>query len=926
MSKNNPDIPEDDRSELQDPKKSPPDSQKSNRDSTSKPHANPSTQPSPPEESKKKQSPLTPKPPPKKKKKSQKAPEGLEIVEELQRDLVVRDETIKELNLKVVEVQAQLKDALMKAEKSGNVKRDYKIAHMEDDLRHAKNDLVINSQQIEKFMEEGTKTVNQYIEKYEKAEGQIGQLKDELAIKQNLLKNKDEVYRRVIADLQEARKNIGILQVQNVKLENKNTKLLQKIEDLKDEKILLEDRLIELDSTSAKIKKQNMLVEEFNSKYYGISISEIGNEINKQMFELMVKLRKNHLYNLIKNGKDLRFLLEEEGRGDLITKLSKFHDLKDFEPENSKEQKSVKKENKPKDQNKDLKEGKKNGPKVIRKGGGFVLEKDDEDTKKKDKSNSKKAAFKSKNLKDSMSTKEWTEFVWKAKKNNPVLKRLMNISKYHKKDKNGLFKKQADLAEILTKGINLTKKNSFFGKVFKSFKRKPNDENLIKENKKLSERMDTYSKLLTMSVSEIIKYVSEAKEGIEKIEQKYSGFFSLKDPLVIERITEKKEAKEEMDPLVKLKHKEREVDELRDQLNHIKIQITDVENDYEKCSQKQLMYKTKLDLSKQDADEVKREYEVRIHDYKQALYEKDEETTKLHEAIKNMEKEIRTKETAKSGSSYELESTKKKLNEARHHQDMLTKKVQEYEEVVRVINTNLKKNNSESSEASTVSKHKLKEIEKMKIRFKVLEDELHKREDAILKLKSILAKNSKDLKHKDEEINKMLTRRMNKVENVESEQKREYEAQIEVLKEMIVGLKSQIKAKEMDGYRLESKVVSLQSQIDTIKNQEKKLNSMLRSSKPLASEYSPAIQNTKLKASTNRVRASRESTRSKPLIKSTPKVKNPANKSMYEDISNEYGSPLKQSIKNKKTSSKLQSSKPDILVSSKAKSIVGDSD
>ncbi|CAI2383623.1 unnamed protein product [Moneuplotes crassus] len=847
-----------------------------------------------------------PKATPKRKKKAPNTPENIEIVEELYRDVTVRDETIKRLNLKVIDLQAQLKDSLIKAEKSGNAKRDYKIAHMQDDLRHAKNDLVLNSQQLEKFMEEGTKTVNEYIQKYEKAEEQLGKLREEITIKQNLLKNKDEIYRRVLADLQEARKQVGTLQVGKLQLEKTNNKLLQKIAGLKDEKVTLEDRLINQDSVTNKIKKQSMLVSEFNSKYYGINISEIGQEINKHMFELMVNLRKNHLCSLIQSGKDLRHLLEEEGREDLINKLKKFHDLKDFEPEET--HKPVVDEKKPK------KKKDKKSAKAIRKGGGYVLEKDYES----DQESEKNKPLVVRKTKETMTEKEWKEYVCKVKLNNPVLKRLMNLSKHHFKGKDGIFKSHSDLAALLTKGVNYTKKqNNFLGKIFKVFKSKPTDETLIKENKELNERMDTYSKLLTMSISEIIKYVSEAKDGIEKIEDKYKGFFSLKDPSLLSQVTSKSETKEEMNPSVKLKHKEREIDELRDELNHIKIQMTDIESEYEKSTQKQLMYKSKLDLSKRDADDIKRDYQVRISDYKQALYEKDEETTKLLEAIKNLEREIRTNETVNSGSSYELESIKKKLKEAQHHQDMLTKKIREYEEVVRVINVNLKKNTSETTEASTTTKHKLREIEKMKLRFKILEDELHKREDYILALKSKLVKNSKELKHKDEEINKMITRRLDKAENIENTQKKEYESQIGVLKDMIVGLKSQIKAKDMDSYRLESKVVSLQSQIDAVKTHEQKLNSMIRSSHP-SPAYSPASINSKLKVSTSRMKASRESARSKPLIKSTPKVQNQPKHTLFSNSNTNYESPLKQSPMHRKSST-IQSTKPNILISTKEK-------
>ena len=559
-----------------------------------------------------------------------------EIIEELQRDILVRDETIKELNLKIVDLQAEIKEAENIAEKSGNAKRDYKITHMEDELRHAKNELVLNSQQIQKFMEEGTKTVDEYIAKYDKAEETIGKLKDELVIKDNLFKNKDEVYRRVIDDLQEARKNISTLQVEKLSLDNKNNSLNSTIAQLNNEINILEERLIEASSTASKIKKQNLLVEEFNSKYYGISISELGVEINKAMYEMMLQLRKDHLYAVIQNGKDLRYLLEEEGRKDLIEKLKGFHDLKDFKPIEVEKDEDSESEEEVKNENKNIK--KNSGTKIIRKGGGYEIQKD-EDMEKEDK--------KVKKTKAEMSEKEWKEKVWKAKLNNPVLKKFMTLSKHKEKGKNGEWKNKISLADLLTKGMKSAKKpNSIFGKVFKVFKSKPTDKSLIKKNEKLTKRMEMYSKLLTDSVSGIIGYVSSAKDGIEQIENNYKGFFSLRDKKLMKKIIEKEDSEDDNpDPTSKLAQKEREVNELTNELNHLKIQLSDIEDDFDKASQKERMFKTKLEQSEQDADEIKRNFENRMAEFKTALYEKDEETTKLREIIKNLGRDIRIIET-----------------------------------------------------------------------------------------------------------------------------------------------------------------------------------------------------------------------------------------------------------------------------------------
>jgi hypothetical protein len=852
------------------------------------------------------------------------------IIEELQRDIWVRDDAIKELNIKIVEIETSLKEANIKADISGNAKRDYKIAHMEDDLRHAKNELVLNSQQIEKFMEDGTKTIDEYIFKYETAEEKIGQLKDEVSVKENLLKNKDEVYRRVLDDMQEARKNISILQMEKLKLDDNNAQLDLKIMELKDEKTTLEVRLIELDSTTDKIKKQAMLVDEFNAKFYGMSIDELGNEINRSMFELMLNLRKDHLHKIIQNGKDLKVWLEEEGREDLIARLHNFKDLENFgeTEENNSPNEPEKAEEVQKEKKKIIK--KEDPPKVKRTGGGFQIQKDEE-LEKEDIVNN---TIKKKEAK--LSEKEWKDKVIKAKINNPMLKMLMNISQYKEKGKDGKWKDKVNFSVLIAKGLKKTKDpNSFLGKIFKAFKSKPKpklkdkapeskpiDEAMIKENKELHDRMDTYSKLLTMSVEEILQYVTSAKDGIEKIEDSFGGFFSLKDKKLTREILENTDNDtKNQDPVIQLSHKKREINELKNEMNIYKIQLSDLTSDLEKVSKTEKMFKTKLALSNNDFDEMKGDYEMRMSEYKHALYNKDEETTNLKENIKNLEKETRDSSTKVSGHAYELEATRKKFTEAKHHQDMLTKKIREYEDVVRVINKNLKKNTSQNTESSMNSKHKDNQIEKSKIRFRILEDELHKREELNLSCKATIQKLNKDIEYRDDQMIQMTTRRVDQNDTSATDKKyKQYDSQIEVLKEMIVGLKAQIKAKEMDGYRQETKIISLQSQIDALREQEDRMYSMASRAHPTGLDYSPSKLNKKINISAVS-NTSREVKATKPLIKSTPKVTKDPKKDKYSVMDEIMKTPSKNDTLARKSANK-QSTKPNILV--KRKSIMDD--
>jgi hypothetical protein len=589
--------------------------------------------------------------------------------------------------------------------------------------------------------------------------------------------------------------------------------------------------------------------------------------------------------------------------------------------------------NEPKKVGEDIKDKKKiikkqDSTKVKRTGGGFQIQKDEE-LEKEDKVNN---AIKKEETK--LSEKEWKDKVAKAKINNPVLKMLMNISQFKEKGKDGKWKDKVNFSVLIARGLKKTKDpNSFLGKIFKVFKSKPKpkdeapkskpiDEAMIKENEKLHDRMDTYSKLLTTSVEEILQYVTSAKDGIEKIEDSFSGFFSLKDKKLTREILDNKDNDtKNQDPVTQLSHKKREINELKNEMNIYKIQISDLTSDLEKVSKKEKMFKTKLALSNNDFDEMKGDYELRISEFKHALYNKDEETTNLKENIKNLEKETRDSSTKNTGHAYEIEATRKKLTEAKHHQDMLTKKIREYEDVVRVINKNLKKNTSQNTESSMNSKHRENQIEKSKIRFRILEDELHKREELNLTCKATIQKLNKDIEYRDDQMIQMKTRRVDQYDTSVIDKKyKQYDSQVEVLKEMIVGLKAQIKAKEMDGYRQETKIISLQSQVDALREQEDRMHSMASRAHPTGLDYTPSKLNKKINISAA-VNSSREGKRTKPLIKSTPKVTKDPKKDKYSVMDEIMKTPSKNNALANKSANK-QSSKPNILV--KRKSVMDD--
>ena len=432
-----------------------------------------------------------------------------------------------------------------------------------------------------------------------------------------------------------------------------------------------------------------------------------------------------------------------------------------------------------------------------------------------------------------------------------------------------------------------------------------------KENEDLRDQLNTYAKMMTFTATEIIKYVLSVKTGIDTIEENYKGLFSTRDKQLIRMITEAGEkAQEKSDPKDIISDLKREVSDLRNEINQLKIVNSDLEVDVQKYKKKEHSLKSKMSKQDLEIDEVRHRYEIRISEYKNVIRAKDEEITSLKEHIRSQEKLTRDYASKQNSNRYELESTKKKLAESRHHQDMMTKRIREYEDVVRVMNKNMKQNTEQSNSSHQNSKSKEQEITTVKTRNKVLEEALHKREEALLGLKSTLKKLQIESKYKDDEIDKLHVQGNFDSNNLEFDKKtRDYVAQIEVLKEMINGLKGQLKAKDMDGYRKEAKILSLQSQVDTLRARELQLENQRGYNHYNSVKYTPANVHKTVKLKSNKAKSNLDDSylksvkhttirggpqHSKPLIKSSIKVQN-----KNKDDEDDYEDPL-QKIMNAK--------------------------
>lgn len=362
---------------------------------------------------------------------------------------------------------------------------------------------------------------------------------------------------------------------------------------------------------------------------------------------------------------------------------------------------------------------------------------------------------------------EWEAKIEHAKKHNEVLIMWMTLSTTKMKDKNGIWVSKPSFS-LMFKNLKKLSNDptSLFGKAANMLRREKDSEEAIKqaeakfkkENEELKEQSDSYAKMLTFTTKKIINHIIYVKDGIDTIEENFKGLFSTRDQQLIRMITDagdKAKKHVPIDSKTIISDLKRELSDANNQLKQIRIVSTELESELLRYKKKDHALRSKVTKLGLELDETKHGYEMRINEYKSIIHSKDEEITSIKEHNRSQEKLTREYASKTNSSSYELESTKKKLGESKHHQDMLTKRLREYEDIVRVLNKSMKQTTTESAESSKNSKLNEHKIDVYKTKNKVLEEELHKREGLVLNCKAVIKKLQTQSNHQDQELDKL---------------------------------------------------------------------------------------------------------------------------------------------------------------------------
>ena len=188
----------------------------------------------------------------------------------------------------------------------------------------------------------------------------------------------------------------------------------------------------------------------------------------------------------------------------------------------------------------------------------------------------------------------------------------MNLSQYKTKGKDGKWKDKISAGLLFAKLVKKSKdRRSYIGKFFNSIKPKPNDEKLKSENKELWRKIDKYADVASTTAETVIKYIEGIVNGIEEIESKYKGFFSITDKKLEKEIKGKSEKDKVQDPQEVISALQREVGEIKRELDHYKLATNEMESEIDKMKKKERMYQTKITQIELEKDEVTHDQEAK---------------------------------------------------------------------------------------------------------------------------------------------------------------------------------------------------------------------------------------------------------------------------------------------------------------------------
>ena len=328
--------------------------------------------------------------------------------------VVSQENKIKELHKKIIDLESEIQELTSRVSKSNNQELQNKINDLENQLTNTKDEILKHNKQVQGFMEEGIRSIRNQKDQIDNSQNILEQIKDEMIMQHHLIKKRDELVEKAHLEVEENTQIATQTKIKNVELEYEIEKLLTKIERMHEERKHFETVVADEQTKCDQIYKKNLLIDELNKDMLEMNIEDLWKFVNQSLYEWVHGIRRSNIKEIVKVGDQVLDTLKDQGLTQPVQEIESI--MRQFEFLRDKPKPSSK------DQEKDKNKEESNKP---------------DETHNKPKENVDTVALKKQKDKEDKEKARFKRMVENAKKYNPVLKRLMNISQHKAKGKDG---------------------------------------------------------------------------------------------------------------------------------------------------------------------------------------------------------------------------------------------------------------------------------------------------------------------------------------------------------------------------------------------------------------------------------------------------------------------------------------------------------
>ena len=138
------------------------------------------------------------------------------------------------------------------------------------------------------------------------------------------------------SEVEEATQAHSDTKAKNVMLEHEIETLITKVTRIKDEKVTLEDKVLDEKTKYDKVAKNNLLVDELNKEMLEMNIEDLCKFVNQSLYDCVHGIRRSNIKEIIKTGDKVLDMMKEQKLDDAASKIETIMNQFEFLRDDSK--------------------------------------------------------------------------------------------------------------------------------------------------------------------------------------------------------------------------------------------------------------------------------------------------------------------------------------------------------------------------------------------------------------------------------------------------------------------------------------------------------------------------------------------------------------------------------------------------------------